>query len=152
GFAEFLEKEIFGPIGPRNVEYASLIRASGAHLLGLVNDLLDLSKMDAGRYELDLETFDARAIIEEVVRMSSDAAAKKSIVLSARLPDAAVMARADPQALRLMLINTLSNAIKFTPDGGRVSIEARQSGPWLTLDTIDTGPGIPETERERLGN
>jgi len=151
GFAEMIEREVFGPIGARYVEYAGLIRASGAHLLQLVNDLLDLSKMDAGRYDLDFERFDVRAIVDEVVRMSADAASKRAITLSAQTPEAPLIIRADPRAIRRMLLNTVGNAVKFTPEGGRVTVEAHASGARLRLDTIDTGPGIPEAERARLG-
>ena len=151
GFAEILERELFGPIGERNVEYAGLIRRSGGHLLDLVNDLLDISKIEAGRYELELEDFDAREIVEEVVRLSADAAARKQITLEAQLPPEPLQVRADQRALRRMLINTLGNAVKFTPEGGRVVVAARAENGGLVLDTIDNGPGISPAERERLG-
>jgi signal transduction histidine kinase len=151
GFAEIIEKELFGAIGARNVEYAGLIRVSGGHLLHLVNDLLDLSKIDAGRYDLDLELFDVRAIIDEVLRLSADAAARKQIVLSTDPHGSPLPVRADVSAFRRMLTNTVSNALKFTPENGRVTIEARASGNRLVIDTLDTGPGIPEAERDRLG-
>jgi cell cycle sensor histidine kinase DivJ len=151
GFAEMIEKELFGPAGARNVEYAGLIRQSGVHLLDIVNDLLDLSKIEAGRFEIERERFDARAIVDEVVRLSADAAERKRIALSTDARGAPIPVNADPRALRRMLMNTVGNAIKFTPEGGRVTIEARASDGKLVLDTIDTGPGIPEAERARLG-
>lgn len=151
GFSEMIERQMFGEIGARYVEYAGLIRRSGNHLLSLVNDLLDLSKMEAGRYEIERELFDARAIVEEVVRQSTSSAEKKGIALGMVTPDTALLVRADPQALRRMLINTAGNAIKFTPDGGRVLVTAAALNGALVLETADTGPGIPEYERERLG-
>ena len=151
GFSEMIERQIFGPVSERYVEYAGLIRKSGGHLLGLVNDLLDLSKMEAGRYEIERERFDARAIVEEIVRLSADAAEKKGIALGMTTPDAPLNVEADSRALRRMLINTLGNALKFTPEGGRVIIAASAETGALVLDTIDNGPGIPEAERERLG-
>ncbi len=151
GFSEMIERELFGPIGERYVEYAGLIRKSGGHLLEMVNDLLDISKIEAGRYDLEREAFDARAIVEEVVRLSKDTAERKNITLAADLPSHELSVNADPRALRRMLINTSGNAIKFTPEGGRVTLVARASGRRLMLDTVDTGPGIPEAERERLG-
>ncbi len=151
GFAEIIEKELFGAIGQRNVEYAGLIRTSGTHLLHLVNDLLDLSKIDAGRYDLELELFDARTVIDEVLRLSADSAARKAIALSTDAHGTPLPVRADSTAFRRMLINTVSNAIKFTPEQGRVTVEARASGPRLIIDTLDTGPGISEAERDRLG-
>lgn len=151
GFSEMIERQIFGPVSERYVEYAGLIRKSGGHLLGLVNDLLDLSKLDAGRYELERERFDVREIVEEVVRLSADAATKKSIALGMTTPEVALEVEADPRALRRILINTLGNALKFTPEGGRVIIVAAADDGALALDTIDNGPGIPEAERLRLG-
>ncbi|MGE0830336.1 MAG: sensor histidine kinase [Hyphomonadaceae bacterium] len=151
GFAEMIERQIFGEIGARNVEYAGLIRRSGAHLLSLVNDLLDLSKIEAGRYELDLENFDVSDAIEEIVRLSTDAAEKKQIALGMVTPQVPLIVRADERALKRMLINTVGNAIKFTPEGGRVFVTAAAQDGVLVLDTIDSGPGIPESERDKLG-
>jgi signal transduction histidine kinase len=151
GFSEMIERQIFGPVSDRYVEYAGLIRKSGGHLLGVVNDLLDLSKLDAGRYEIERESFDARMIVEEVVRLSVDLAQKKAIALGMTTPEAPLNVSADPRALRRILINTLGNALKFTPEGGRVIIAARAEDGALVLDTIDNGPGIPKAERARLG-
>jgi cell cycle sensor histidine kinase DivJ len=151
GFSEMIERQIFGEVSARYVEYASLIRKSGAHLLSLVNDLLDLSRIEAGRFDLSLEDFDVRNVVEDVVRLSADAAAAKHIALGMVTPETALMVRADARALKRMLINTLGNAIKFTPEGGRVTVMARAADGALVLETIDNGPGIPEADRERLG-
>lgn len=151
GFSEMIERQIFGELGARYVEYAGLIRKSGTHLLGLVNDLLDLSKIEAGKYELELKTFDVRSVVEDVVRLSNDGAEKKQIALGMITPEAPLMVRADERALKRMLINTIGNAIKFTPEGGRVFVTAAASDGVLLLETIDNGPGIPEAEREKLG-
>lgn len=151
GFSEMIERRMFGELSDRYSEYAGLIRQSGAHLLGLVNDLLDLSKIEAGRFELELEEFDVRDVVDEVVRMSADGAAKKSIALGMMTPPAPLDVRADLRALRRILINTLGNALKFTPDNGRVIVVARSEDGALVLETIDNGPGIPESERATLG-
>jgi signal transduction histidine kinase len=151
GFSEMIERQIFGEIGGRYVEYAGLIRKSGAHLLGLVNDLLDLSKIEAGRYDLDIEEFDVRSVVEEVVRLSADAAEKKALALGMVTPGTPLLVRADARAVRRMLINTVGNAVKFTPEGGRVIVTAAAADGVLVLETIDTGPGIPEAERGKLG-
>ncbi|MBL8545615.1 MAG: HAMP domain-containing histidine kinase [Hyphomonadaceae bacterium] len=151
GFSEMIERQIFGEIGSRYVEYAGLIRKSGTHLLGLVNDLLDLSRIDAGKFEVQLGTFDVRAVIEDVVRVSVDSAEKKQIALGMLTPEAALKVHADDRAVKRMLINTVSNAIKFTPEGGKVMVQASEVNGVLRLDTIDNGPGIPEAERAILG-
>ena len=151
GFAELIEAQIFGPIEARYLEYAGLIRRSGSQLLELVNDHLDSARLDSGKYELDLADFDARAIIDEVVAMAAATAARKHIALTASTPGAPLNVRADARVLRRMLINTLGNALKFTPEGGNVVVAARASGGALVLETIDTGPGIPREERARLG-
>lgn len=151
GFSEMIERQIFGEIGARYVEYAGLIRKSGAHLLGLVNDLLDLSKIEAGRYDLEVAEFDVRSVVEEVVRLSTDAAEKRQIALGIITPQAPLMVRADDRAIRRMLINTIGNAIKFTPEGGRVIASASVADGALVLETIDNGPGFSAEDREKLG-
>jgi len=151
GFSEMIERQIFGEIGARYVEYAGLIRKSGAHLLGLVNDLLDLSKIEAGRYDLELAEFDVRNVVEEVVRLSTDAADKRQIALGIITPPAPLMVRADDRAIRRMLINTIGNAIKFTPEGGRVMASAYVADGALVLETIDNGPGFSAEDRAKLG-
>jgi cell cycle sensor histidine kinase DivJ len=119
--------------------------------LGLVNDLLDLSKIEAGRYDLEFEEFDVRPLAGEVVRLSTDSAERKQIHLGIVTPEAPLMVRADERALRRMLINVIGNAIKFTPEGGRVMVSVAASDGALVIDTADSGPGIPEAEREKLG-
>ena len=151
GFSEMIERQLFGEIAERYVEYAGLIRKSGAHLLGLVNDLLDLSKIEAGRYDLELEEFDVRPLVAEMVRLSADSATRKHIHLGVVTPDVALTVRADERALRRILINVVGNAIKFTPEGGRVMVSAVAADGALVIDTVDSGPGIPEAEREKLG-
>ncbi len=151
GFAEMIQSKIFGPLDDRYVEYAGLIRTSGGHLLDLVNGLLDLSKIDAGRYELEYETFDAREIAHEVMRLSAGGAEPKRITLAEDAPDEPLMVRADARALRQMLTNTVGNAIKFTPEGGRVRLSLRAAEEGFIADTADNGPGIPEEDRARLG-
>ena len=151
GFSEMIERQIFGELSARYIEYAGLIRKSGAHLLGLVNDLLDLSKIEAGRFELERERFDVRGVVEEVVRLSLDSAEKKKIALGMVTPETPLMIDADARALKRVLINTIGNAIKFTPNEGRVMVLAEARDGALVLETIDNGPGIPAEERESLG-
>ncbi|MBL8538023.1 MAG: HAMP domain-containing histidine kinase [Hyphomonadaceae bacterium] len=151
GFSEMIERQMFGDLNPRYVEYAKLIRTSGAHLLALVNDLLDLSKIEAGAYALEFAVFDVRAVVAESVRLALDSARKKDIALAMTTPELPVLVRADEQAIRRMVVNLLGNAIKFTPDGGRVLMSVRTEGEAIVLEAIDNGPGIPEQDREKLG-
>lgn len=151
GFSEMIERRIFGELNERYVEYAGLIRKSGNHLLALVNDVLDLSRAESGRFEVDRERFDVRAIIEEVVREAADTAEKKHITLAMVTPETPLMLNADPTAVRRMLINTLGNALKFTPEGGRVIVQAALQSGVVVLDTIDNGPGIAEDDRKKIG-
>jgi signal transduction histidine kinase len=151
GFAEIIETQIFGEIGARNVEYAGLIRSSGRHLLDLVNDLLDLSKLEAGRYELDFALFDANTLVEEAVRLNSESARRKGIVIEARIPAKPQILRADPLALRRMLMNVVANAIKFTPSDGLVRVSVRGDDEKVMFEVADNGPGMTKEERESLG-
>lgn len=152
GFSEMIERRMFGDIADRYVEYAGLIRSSGNHLLSLVNDLLDLSKIDAGKFDLDIQVFDARLVVADVVRKASDSATQKGIALGVATPDTPIAVRADEQALRRMFINILGNAIKFTPEGGRVLVTATTQGDAFVFESADTGPGIPEADRMKLGH
>jgi cell cycle sensor histidine kinase DivJ len=151
GFSEMIERQMFGDLSERYVEYAGLIRRSGAHLLGLVNDLLDLSRIEAGKYDLEMHRFDARDVVAEVVRLNVDAAATKSISLAMITPERPLMVRADDRALRRILINTVGNAVKFTPESGSILVTASAHDGALRIDTADSGAGIPEEERTRLG-
>ncbi len=152
GFSEMIERQLFGALNERYVEYAGLIRRSGAHLLELVNDLLDLSRIESGKYDLELQSFDARDVVADVVRMNIDLAAKKSIHVGMITPETPLMVHADDRAVRRILINIVGNAVKFTPEGGRVMVSVVAHDGQLRIDTIDTGLGIPESERAKLGN
>lgn len=151
GFTEIMQRELYGPLSPKYQEYVGLIQTSGRNLLELIGGLMDLSRLDGGRYVLEPERFDVRDIAGEVVRLSSDAAARKTIDLVADLPDAPMEVDADPRALRQMLVNLTTNALKFTPSGGRVTVRARQDGDDLVLEVQDNGPGIAPEDRARLG-
>jgi signal transduction histidine kinase len=150
GFADMIETQALGPVAPRYVEYAGLIAASGRRLLEMIGRRLDHSRAEAGFYALELETFDIRTVAEEVVRLAQGSAALKQMSLEQKLPGRSLLVRADAGAVRQILTNLIGNAIKFTPDGGRVVLEARPEGGQLMLEVSDTGPGIPEAERERL--
>jgi signal transduction histidine kinase len=150
GFAEMIEKELYGPVGDRNRDYAGLIRESGLQLLDLIGRRLDLARIAAGRRDLALETFDAREIAVDVTRLSQGSAAAKNITLEQDIPESELVVRADRDAMRQILTNLLGNALKFTPAGGRVRLALRRLGARLHLEVSDTGPGVDPSERTRL--
>jgi cell cycle sensor histidine kinase DivJ len=151
GFTEILQRELYGPLAPKYHEYVGLIQTSGRNLLDLIGGLMDLSRLDGGRYAIDPERFDARDILAEVVRLSSEAAARKGVALTADCADEAIEVDADPRALRQMIVNITSNGVKFTPGGGSVVVAARAEDGALVIEASDTGPGIAPEDRVRLG-
>jgi signal transduction histidine kinase len=144
GFAELMESETFGPIGsPRYQEYAATIRGSGTHLLGLINDVLDLSRLDAGRADLHEETIFVEHLVETVLTMIEQQAAKNGVKLVKDIARDLPRLNGDARRVRQVLINLLSNAIKFTASGGTVSIRvARNILGELSFEIGDTGVGI----------
>jgi signal transduction histidine kinase len=151
GFAEMMERQVFGPLNDRYREYAGVIRTSGAHLLGLVNDMLDLSRLEEGARKLEMAHFDARDIAREVIASAKPGADQKGVRLMLEAPGAPLLVHADARALRQILLNTVSNAVKFSPTGGQARLSLRADGGALIVETADSGPGIPPEERERLG-
>lgn len=142
GFSEMMMAQVFGPLGsPSYGEYAVNIHDSGAHLLALINDVLDISRYDAGHGTLDEEVFDLSDKIDASMRMLSAQAHKASVTLTAEVAPA-LMLNADKRRVRQMLLNLLSNALKFTPAGGKVTVRAAARPDGLVLQVIDTGIGI----------
>jgi cell cycle sensor histidine kinase DivJ len=151
GFSDLMKQRLFGPMPARYAEYADLIHESGVHLLDLIGDVLDMSKIEADRYELVRERFDAGEVVETCVRMMRLRAEDKHIRLSFNQQQAEMMVSADRKALRQMVLNLLSNAIKFTPQGGAVVVMVRASGRDLVIAIGDSGPGMSADEVSRLG-
>ncbi|WP_029010321.1 PAS domain-containing protein [Azospirillum halopraeferens] len=144
GFSEIMMHEVFGPIGnPRYGEYAGHIRVSGTHLLDLINDVLDMSKLEAGRYALDERPLDPAAVLESGLAVSAVPAERGRVALHLDLPDRLPRLLADERAVRQVLLNLLSNAVKFTPAGGRVTLGAAVAPDGgLAVTVADTGIGI----------
>lgn len=152
GFSDILIGEYFGKLeNDRQREYVQLIRQSGAHLLSVVNTMLDMSKIEAGRYELMLEDFDLADTLTECERMLSLQAQTKGLKLTSRLPKGLGEVTADGRALRQIVINLVGNAIKFTDAGGAVTIDAIRSGDEVTISISDTGIGIAPEKMALLG-
>ncbi|MGL3606415.1 sensor histidine kinase [Rhizobium sp. G187] len=152
GFSDILAGEYFGKLETdRQREYVQLIRQSGAHLLSVVNTMLDMSKIEAGRYELQLERFEVDGAVIACERMLSLQAAEKGVKLTSRLSRGLGDIVADERALRQILINLVGNAIKFTEEGGVVTIDATRQGANVVLSVSDTGIGIPADKIAMLG-
>lgn len=152
GFSDILAGEYFGKLeNDRQREYVQLIRQSGAHLLSVVNTMLDMSKIEAGRYELMLEDVDLAQSLTECERMLSLQAQTKGVKLTSRLPKGLGAITADGRALRQIVINLVGNAIKFTDAGGAVTIDAARSGQDVTVSISDTGIGIAPEKMALIG-
>jgi signal transduction histidine kinase len=142
GFAEFLGADLCGPLNPRQREYVGDIHRAGAHLLGLVNDVLDLSQIDARRLTLEESAVDLGETIAEAVTMVSLGAADQGIALRSTLASGLPPLRADARRLRQIVLNLLSNAVKFTPRGGNVTVSAGRRGVDIAIVVSDTGIGM----------
>ncbi|NMD08087.1 MAG: PAS domain-containing sensor histidine kinase, partial [Phyllobacteriaceae bacterium] len=151
GFSEVMTNEFFGPIGtPKYIEYANDIRRSGQFLLDVINDILDMSKIEAGRLDLELEDVSLPALLEEVMRLVGPRATEGKITVVQEIREARPF-RADRRALKQVMINLMSNAVKFTPEGGTVTITGRSSESGFAFSIADTGIGIPQRDIQKLG-
>ena len=152
GFSDIMRQEILGPMGnDKYREYSGLIRDSGQHLVDLISDLLDMSKIEAGKFVIEAKPFELGALIEECLSMVRVTADNAGVVLDRDLAAELPQLIADRRALKQSLINLLSNAIKFTPAEGHVTVAARSDGDALVLQVKDTGVGIPEKDLARIG-
>jgi two-component system, cell cycle sensor histidine kinase PleC len=152
GFSEIMQSGMFGPLGSdRYEEYAKDIHQSGNYLLGVINDILDMSKIEAGRYSLEIEKIDLCPLIKEAVRVVAVPAAEKDIEVITQIDDA-ISIDADRRAIKQILLNLLSNAVKFTGQPGRITVRAKHVGSAVALTIEDTGCGIPKAALRKLGN
>jgi signal transduction histidine kinase len=148
GFSEVLS--VSSELNDRQKRYASNIQTSGKMLLGMINDILDLAKIESGKMEVRTEDFSLRDVCEALTSLARPIAERKSINLECKLDEAIPLLRQDAGKLRQILYNLLSNAIKFTPDGGRVTLSARAEGRFAVVRVEDTGIGIAEEDREKI--
>ena len=147
GFSEVVERELFGPLGnERYVSYVRDIRNSGEHLLSLINDILDLSKIEAGRFQLRMEEVDCNEIAQSVARLIRPRTVEHGLTMKIDLPDRPVVLNADKRAVKQVLINLLSNAVKFTPENGTVTLASRAWHDGVEFVVSDTGIGIDEKD------
>lgn len=151
GFSEMLLNHMFGPLGSEKYdEYAKDIFDSGRHLLNVINDILDMSKIEAGQILLEREPIDLAPLIEETVRCMAISAECKAIVIEREVSDG-LMLSADRRAIKQILLNLLSNAVKFTGQGGTVTLRAQKRDDAVTLSISDTGIGIPRDALRKIG-
>jgi two-component system cell cycle sensor histidine kinase PleC len=151
GFSEILQIRMFGPLGSdKYAEYADDINNSGKHLLGVIDDILDMSKIEAGRLRLDRETIDIAPLIDETLRLIAIQAEKKSITIQSNI-SAGLALYADRRAIKQILLNLLSNALKFSERNGRISVRARRFQGAVTLTIEDRGIGIPASALRKIG-
>jgi GAF domain-containing protein len=142
GFSEVLHERMFGEINEKQAEYLADILESGKHLLSLINDILDLSKIEAGRMELQPSEFDLPAAIENTLVLVRERAQRRGIALGRVVDRRLGMIDADERKIKQVLLNLLSNALKFTPEGGRVDVRAELAGDVAEISVTDTGIGI----------
>jgi GAF domain-containing protein len=150
GFSEILAEGMFGEINEKQTEYLGDILESGRHLLSLINDILDLSKIEAGRMELEATDFDLPSAIENALILVRERAGRRGITLGREIDDRLGSIRADERKVKQVLLNLLSNALKFTPEGGRIDVSARAHDDVAQISVTDTGVGIAPEHQEAV--
>jgi signal transduction histidine kinase len=150
GFSEVLGERLFGELNEKQEEYLKDIHASGQHLLSLINDILDLSKIEAGRMELELTDFDLPTAIDNALTLVRERAGRRGIALHQATDEGLGQMRGDERKIKQVLLNLLSNAIKFTPDGGRIDVRAIAVNGSVEVSVSDTGVGIAPGDQEAI--
>jgi signal transduction histidine kinase/CheY-like chemotaxis protein len=150
GFSEVLLEKMFGDLNERQEEYLRDIHGSGRHLLELLNEILDLSKVEAGRMELEYATVDLTTLLEETASLLRERAAARGVGLVVEVAPGADEVYADRLRLKQVLVNLVGNAVKFTEHGGSVTLRAATDGSDLTVTVTDTGIGVPPEDRDRI--
>lgn len=151
GFSEILQNQMFGPLGSEKYdEYARDIHDSGQHLLNVITDILDMSKIEAGHMRISCEQIDLAPLVDETLRLTAVQAKQKDIHIVQQISSGLSLV-ADRRAMKQILLNLLSNAMKFTDNGGEVRVRARKLGGAVTLTIADTGIGIPKEALAKIG-
>ncbi len=150
GFSEVLSERMFGEVNDKQAEYLSDILESGRHLLSLINDILDLSKIEAGRMELEPTQFDLRDAVENAVSLVRERAHRRGIALQRMIDEHVGTIRADERKVKQVLLNLLSNALKFTPEGGDISVSAELRDGMAQISVTDSGVGIAPEDQEAV--
>jgi GAF domain-containing protein/anti-sigma regulatory factor (Ser/Thr protein kinase) len=150
GFSEVLQEKFFGELNEKQAEYTDDILSSGRHLLSLINDILDLSKIEAGRMELEVTTFYLPDAIENALLLIRERASRHGIKLDRVIDDRLGDFTGDERKIKQILVNLLSNAVKFTPEGGQIKVEARLGDSAMIISVTDTGIGIAKEDQEAV--
>jgi signal transduction histidine kinase len=150
GFSEVLRERMFGELNEKQADYLKDIHESGKHLLSLINDILDLSKIEAGRMELELSQFELPNTLQTALTLVRERAMRHGIALGLTIGAGVGQIQADERKVKQILVNLLSNAVKFTPDGGRVDVNARLDTDKVEVAVSDTGVGIAKEDREMV--
>jgi signal transduction histidine kinase len=150
GFSDALRDGMFGPLNAKQLEYVGDINGSGQHLLSLINDILDLAKIEAGRMELDVRRFDVASALENCRTLIRERAHRQGLTLDFEVAQGLGTWQADERKFKQIVLNLLTNAVKFTPAGGRVKVAASNGGDWLEVSVDDTGPGIAPADHDRI--
>ncbi len=150
GFSEVLVERMFGEMNPKQEEYLRDIHSSGHHLLSLINDILDLSKVEAGRMELEVSEFSVPAALQNAMTLVRERAQTHGIELKLQVDEELAEIRADERKFKQIVLNLLSNAVKFTPDGGRVDVDAHMNDAAVEVSVKDTGVGIAKEDQEAV--
>jgi signal transduction histidine kinase len=150
GFSEVLGERMFGELNEKQDEYLKDIHASGQHLLSLINDILDLSKIEAGRMELELTEFNLPATLDNALTLVRERAGRQGITPHTTVDERLGQVQADERKIRQVVLNLLSNAIKFTPEGGRIGVRAVPGDGVVEVSVSDTGVGIAPEDQEAI--
>lgn len=151
GFSEIMQNQMFGALGaPKYEEYCGDIHHSGTYLLGVINDILDMSRIEAGQVDLSVETVDLAELFTEATRIMTPTSAEKNITLASAITEG-MRIDVDRRAMKQILLNLMSNAVKFTPNDGCVTTRARLERDFVVVAVEDNGIGIPQRELDRLG-
>jgi signal transduction histidine kinase len=150
GFSEVLLDRMFGELNPKQDEYLQDIATSGRHLLSLINDILDLAKIEAGRMELEVTDFHLPQAIDNAITLIRERAARRAITLGVEIDPRLGEIKGDERKVKQVLVNLLSNAIKFTPEGGRVGVQAGLADGVVEISVTDTGVGIAPEDHEAV--
>jgi signal transduction histidine kinase len=149
GYAELIEDEIYGEVPPKIREVLQRIQSNGRHLLGLINDVLDLSKIEAGQLQLSVTAYSIQEVVASVVTATEGLANEKKLSLRAIVPGNLPTGEGDERRITQVLLNLVGNAIKFT-EVGKIEVRASMENNHVEVSVSDTGPGIPAEERERI--